>query len=76
MWRTGRQQEDLMDTTAKDARRTVAHFRRRAANHRKAARLCMLDCEMVQAAREVARALALLDRAEAVLARHCAAVAA
>ena len=65
-----------MDTTNADARRTAAHFRQRAAAHREAARLYMLDGEREQAAREVARAIALLDRAEAVLARHCAAVAA
>lgn len=68
--------QNVEDVTTECARRTAAHFRQRAAGHREAARLYMLDGEREQAAREVARALALLDRAEAVLARHGASVTA
>lgn len=66
----------MQDTTREDARRTAANFRERAELFRRAAALFIEQGAHEQAGRAAASAFALLDRAEAVLARHGAAVAA
>lgn len=66
----------MRNTTGKDARRTAQHLRMRAAEHRRMAaeyKAAGMTDRVVFHAR---LCLALLTRAEAVLARHCAAVAA